>query len=160
MQRLVNICFAVLSTLLSIFLCFQVFQYSYESSLLLRVLAVAMLMMSIVYSAKIMIFKTVIISESSSLSDNAAQLFSSFVGALTIFLLIVLCALVLPVLGFLITFALFLYVTQVVVARKQRVMYIWVALGLSAFIYTVFFLFLGVSLPDSAIGIDRFFKVW
>ncbi|NYT84909.1 tripartite tricarboxylate transporter TctB family protein [Pollutimonas harenae] len=149
-----DIVFAISASLLSVFLTWEAFSYSYDSSVLLRGLALAMTLMSIAYLV-------VVLTRSYQHPDQVASTSSAVSAhgkALLIFVLVGACALLIPMIGFLVSFFLLIYAGQVLIAGHHRLLHLLYAIGLSLFIYIVFFGFLNVSLPDSRIPIDQFFK--
>lgn len=149
-----DIVFAISASLLSLFLTWDAFSYSYSSSVLLRGLTVAMALMSVGYLI-------VVLTRSYQRADGAASppnMGTSYRKALLTFFLVGGCAILIPAIGFLVSFFLLIYVGQVLIAGYHKLFHLLYAIGLSLFIYIVFFGFLNVSLPDSRIPIDQFFK--
>ncbi|MFT0548678.1 tripartite tricarboxylate transporter TctB family protein [Allopusillimonas ginsengisoli] len=150
-----DISFALLSMVIGVFVTLQAFSYSYDSSVLLRGLALAMTLMSVAYFVLVWARSR---RRPTSESDPHTQPKSPHGQALLVFALVVGCAVLVPLLGFLASFFLFIYASQVLIAKKHRMLHFFYAIGLSFFIFMVFFGFLGVSLPDSLLPIDQFFK--
>lgn len=150
-----DIGFALLSTAIGVFVTLEAFSYSYDSSVLLRGLALTMTLMSVAYLIVVWFRSR---RRSPNESEPHTQQENTYGKAFLIFALVVGCALLVPLLGFLASFFLFIYASQVLIAKKHRKLHFFYAIGLSFFIFIVFFGFLGVSLPESLLPIDRFFK--
>src|SRR5690606_38578358 len=113
-------------------------------------LALAMTLMSVAYFVLVWARSR---RRLASESDPHIQPESIHGQALLVFALVVGCAVLVPLLGFLASFFLFIYASQVLIAKKHRMLHFFYAIGLSFFIFIVFFGFLGVSLPDSLLPI-------
>lgn len=142
--------FAISASALSIFLVWEAFSYSYDSSVLLRGLTLAITLMSVAYLITTLRRPT--------RSTEEARTNHSHGKAILVFVLVSACALLIPIIGFLASFFLLIYVGQVLIAGHHRLLHLLYAISLSFFIYIVFFGLLNVSLPDSRFPIDQFFK--
>lgn len=147
--------FAWLTVGIGAWLSMESFQYSYESSVLLRALSIAVLLMSMAY---MFVLHRRHKKAPEPVEQQAEK--STLIPALIVFGLIVGCALLMPLVGFLLSFFLFIFLAQVVIAKKFKILYLIYSIGLALFIYLVFFGLLGVALPESLVAIDQYFKVF
>lgn len=147
-----DLIFALAMSSLSIFLTVDSFNYAYDSSVLLRGLAILLVILSLVYLLKIVTKSKENKGESANKPTKKA--------ALLVFSLILASIILIPLVGFFASFFLFIYATQLLIAKKHKNLYIFYAFGLSLFIYIIFFGFLGVSLPESILPIDQFIKIF
>lgn len=147
-----DLAFALAMSGLSVFLTINSFSYAYDSSVLLRGLSILLALLSLGYLLKVL-------TRQKTTHENRKEK-STKNAALTVFSLIVFCAILIPLVGFFVSFFLFIYATQTLIAKKHKNLYAFYALGLSLFIYIVFFGFLGVSLPESLLPIDQFIKIF
>ena len=148
-----NLIFAIAMSVLSIFLTANSFSYAYDSSVLLRGLSILLAILSLSYLAK-----TIIKNKEKDIEKTKEK--STAPAAFLVFSLIVFCIIAIPLTGFFVSFLLFIYLTQVLIAKRHKNIYAIYSLLLSLFIYIVFFGFLGVSLPESLLPIDQLLKLF
>lgn len=151
-DRLGDLIFATLSLAVGIILTIAAFSYSYESSILLRVLSIFIVIASIFYLLKIFLIKYV--------PDNDESNEVKVLAPTIVFGAVIAAMALMPVVGFLISFYLLILIIPILISKKIKVLYFIYALGLAYFIFILFFGLLGVSLPESTLSLDQYFKIF
>lgn len=149
-----NLAFAVIAILISVYLIWTSFNFSFDSSFLLRMMSILMGLLSIAYFVKVSKSKNkdVIILE-----NNQTPKKYSF-DAISVFTMVIILMILFKIFGVFISLFVFVYLGQVYIAKKHKNIYLYVAIGLSLVVFYLFFGFLGIALPESYFDFDHFFK--
>lgn len=153
-----NLIFPSVMTFVGVLLGIASWSYSFESSMLLRGLSVLLTLLSVLLFFNE--FKTQKVKTDALEQTQSVEKKTFAWDICLIFLLIAATMLLIPLLGFMITFTIVVYLVQVVIARKHRNLYIYVALGTTLLIYLIFFAFLGISKPSSVFSIEQYLQFY
>lgn len=154
-----NTVLSSLFLLLGLAITWETFNYSANSAVFLRGLSVTLSFMALAY----LVMNLLRLRGTAAASDEAATTTSSgwlarHGYALMIFALVIGYVVLLQIVGFLVSTALFGYFTQVAIARRHRMLYVIYAVLMSITIYFIFFNLLGVAVPDSVVSLDQALK--
>lgn len=153
-----NTVLSSLFLLLGLAITWETFNYSANSAVFLRGLSVTLSFMALAY----LVMNLLRLRSTAAKSDEAATATSGWLArhgyALMIFALVIGYVVLLQIVGFLVSTALFGYFTQVAIARRHRLLYVIYAVLLSITIYFIFFNLLGVAVPDSVVSLDQALK--
>ena len=152
--------FALAITILGIWLTWESFSYSLQSSFFLRGLAIILVAMSATFFIiRVIEYRRLVKPNGHSApyfkSDDVRQLLK----ALLVFGLVGGYIVTITLGGFVLATFLFVYFSMCCFSGKHRNYYLAYSAILSLSIFMLFFNALGVSLPDSLLPLDEFFKI-
>jgi len=152
--------FALAFILLSIWITWESFSYSYQSSVLLRGLAMILVVMSVAFFI-IRIYQYLRMAKA---RGHAAPFLEGndvrhLLKSLLVFGLVGGYILAITLVGFLLATFLFVFISMCCFSGKPRVFYLVYSAALALTIFMLFFNALGVTLPDSLLPFDTFFKI-
>lgn len=144
--------------LLGLAITWETFNYSANSAVFLRGLSVTLSFMALAY----LVMNLLRLRGIAAAPDEPGTATSGWLArhgyALMIFALVIGYVVLLQIVGFLVSTALFGYFTQVAIARRHRMLYVIYAVLMSITIYFIFFNLLGVAVPDSVVSLDQALK--
>lgn len=146
-----DIIFSLLFLCIGFYISIESFSYGFKSSLFLRGLALSLTAMSAFY-----LISKLVKHAKSPIAKEQIKTQKTAISAISIFILVGCCAALLPIFGFLASFAIFIYASQVCIAKKHKNFYLFYAIVLSLFIYLIFFKFLGVPHPESLLSLEPY----
>lgn len=152
--------FALACILLSIWITWESFSYSYQSSVLLRGLAMILVVMSVALFV-IRLYQYLRMAKAaghtaSFLEGNDVR---HLLKSLLVFGLVGGYILAITLVGFLFATFLFVFISMCCFSGKPRVFFLAYSAALALVIFMLFFNALGVTLPDSLLPFDTFFKI-
>ena len=153
-----NTVLSSLFLLLGLAITWETFNYSANSAVFLRGLSLSLSLMALAY----LVMNLLRLRGTATAPDESDTATSSWFvrhgSALMIFALVIGYVVLLQIVGFLVSTALFGYFTQVAIARGHRMFYVVYAVLMSIAIYFIFFNLLGVATPDSLVSLDQTLK--
>ena len=143
--------FSVIVLIAGIFIVGEAFSYSYNSSIFLRVLAVALTL-----GASVRLHLSFLRPSSPS---TGAGVGSVAPAAIVLSLLLGYVVLI-GVIGFFLATLMFCMAALCSLGRKITLTYVVISLGIAIFIFALFFSGLGVALPESTLDLDRHLMIF
>lgn len=153
-----NLIFPSAMILAGVLLGIASWSYSFESSMLLRALSVLMTLLSLLLFFNEL--RTLKLTPNQPKEALAKEKKPFAWDTCLIFLIIAATIFLIPVFGFIVTFAVVVYLVQVVIAKRHKNLYIYVAIGVTLVIYLIFFAFLGISPPHSIISVEQYLQFY
>lgn len=155
-----DIALALAFTALGLWVSWESFSYSYQSSVFLRGLAITLVVMSIILlTTRLSKYRHVVTAADDSSPFIDKKDTRQLVKALLVFGLVGGYILAITLVGFLFATFLFVYIAMCSFSGKHRTLYLVYSAALSLAIFMLFFNALGVTLPDSLLPIDNFFEI-
>lgn len=152
--------FALVLTILGIWITWESFSYSLQSSFFLRGLAIILVVMSATFFIiRVVQYRRLVISNGHSAPYFKSEDVHQLLKALLVFGLVGGYIVTITLVGFALATFFFVYLSMCFFSGKHRNYYLAYSAILSILIFMLFFNALGVSLPDSILPLDEFFKI-